>query len=137
MLTPTTPLISMYRMMDATDATTPGDGQMAATWVETLTPAVNLGFGRENAIIATPGSVPITTAEQVAAVEKEEEDTAQDLSDKMTNTGTIPQAGSIYISEIMFAGGGRLPQWIEIANGSRTEDVNLSGWTLTVDNDGC
>ena len=135
MLTPTTPLISMYRMMDATDATTPGDGQMAATWVETLTPAVNLGFGRENAIIATPGSVPITTAEQVAAVEKEEEDTAQDLSDKMTNTGTIPQAGSIYISEIMFAGGGRLPQWIEISNGSRTEDVNLSSWTIMVEND--
>ena len=133
-LSPTTPLISMYRMMDATDATTPGDGQMAATWVATLTPAVNLGFGRENAIIATPGSVPITTAEQIAAVEKKEEDTAKDLSDKITNTGTIPQAGSIYISEIMFAGGGVWPQWIEISNGSRTEDVNLSGWTITVDN---
>ena len=34
----------------------------------------------------------------------------------------------------MFAGGGRLPQWIEISNGSRTEQVNLSGWTLTVEN---
>ena len=56
------------------------------------------------------------------------------LSDKITNTGTIPQAGSIYISEIMFAGGGVWPQWIEISNGSRTEDVNLSGWTITVDN---
>ena len=43
-------------------------------------------------------------------------------------------AGSIYISEIMFAGGGVLPQWIEISNGSRTEEVNLSGWTITVDN---
>ena len=29
---------------------------------------------------------------------------------------------------------GTLPQWIEISNGSRTEEVNLSGWTLTVDN---
>ena len=28
----------------------------------------------------------------------------------------------------------RLPQWIEISNGSRSEQVNLSGWTLTVDN---
>ena len=133
-LTPTTPLISMYRMMDATDATTPGDGQMAASWVATLTPAVNLGFGRENAIIATPGSVPITTAEQVAAVEKKEEDTAKEASDKITNTGTMPEDGQIYISEIMFAGGGRLPQWIEISNGSRTEEINLSGWTITVDN---
>ena len=34
----------------------------------------------------------------------------------------------------MFAGGGFLPQWIEISNGSRTEQVNLSGWTLTVEN---
>ena len=34
----------------------------------------------------------------------------------------------------MFAGGGTLPQWIEISNGSRTEQVNLSGWTLTVEN---
>ena len=46
----------------------------------------------------------------------------------------IPEEGQIYISEIMFAGGGRLPQWIEISNGSRTEQVNLSGWTLTVEN---
>ena len=34
----------------------------------------------------------------------------------------------------MFAGGGTLPQWIEISNGSRTEQVNLSRWTLTVEN---
>ena len=47
---------------------------------------------------------------------------------------SIPEVGQIYISEIMFAGGGTLPQWIEISNGSRTEQVNLSGWTLTVEN---
>ena len=133
-VTPTTPLISMYRMMDATDPTVPADGQTAASWVGTQAPAVNLAFGRENAIVATPGSAPITTAEQVAAVEKKEEDTAKAASDKITNTGTIPQAGSIYISEIMFAGGGVWPQWIEISNGSKSEEVNLSGWTLTVDN---
>ena len=46
----------------------------------------------------------------------------------------IPKKGQIYISEIMFAGGGTLPQWIEISNGSRTEQVNLSGWTLKVEN---
>ena len=53
---------------------------------------------------------------------------------RIATTGTIPTNGQIYISEIMFAGGGRLPQWIEIANGSRSEEINLSGWTLTVDN---
>ena len=47
----------------------------------------------------------------------------------------IPKEGKIYISEIMFARGpSRLPQWIEVSNGSRTEQVNLSGWTLTVQN---
>ena len=46
----------------------------------------------------------------------------------------IPADGQIYISEIMVAGGGTLPQWIEISNGSRTEQVNLSGWTLKVEN---
>ena len=46
----------------------------------------------------------------------------------------IPMEGQIYISEIMFAGGGTLPQWIEISNSSRSEQVNLSGWTLTVEN---
>ena len=46
----------------------------------------------------------------------------------------IPADGQIYISEIMFAGGRNLPQWIEISNGSRTEQVNLSGWTLKVEN---
>ena len=34
----------------------------------------------------------------------------------------------------MFAGGGTLPQWIEIANGSPTERVDLSGWTLIIEN---
>ena len=48
----------------------------------------------------------------------------------------IPMEGQIYISEIMFARGkyGTLTQWIEISNSSRTEQVNLSGWTLTVEN---
>ena len=48
----------------------------------------------------------------------------------------IPMEGQIYISEIMFARGvpGTLPQWIEVSNGSRTEEVNLSSWTLTVEN---
>ena len=121
----TTPLHSMYRLMDARDATKPADGTVAGNWMETKSPSVNVAIGRENVIVATPGAAenPIIPAEHTPAEAK-----------KTANTGTIPQDGSIYISEIMFAGGGTLPQWIEIANGSRTEIVDLSGWTITVNN---
>ena len=69
-------------------------------------------------------------------VEKTETDAeATEVVAQVPDTSvSIPKDGQIYISEIMFAGGGRLPQWIEISNGSRTEQVNLSGWTLTVEN---
>ena len=129
-LTPTTPLISMYRMMDATDMTKPADGTMASSWVQTAGPSVNLQPGREDAIIATPGAAPFDTPDDIAAEEKKEAAAEK----KVTSTGTMPADGAIYISEIMFDGGGSLPQWIEIANGSRSEEINLSGWTLTVDN---
>ena len=143
-LTPTTPLKSMYRVMVADTSATavagamkPGDGTMAASWMQTSGPSVNLQPGREDAIVATPGAAPFETPDIAAAEKKAAEDKAKaaEAAQKViAGTGTIPQAGSIYISEIMFAGGGILPQWIEIANGSRTEDINLSGWTITVDN---
>ena len=84
-------------------------------------PAQN-GGGDNTEAVATE-----TTAEKAKA------DTA--AAAKATDTSVmIPEEGQIYISEIMFAGGGFLPQWIEISNGSRTEQVNLSGWTLRVEN---
>ena len=134
-LTPTTPLISMYRMV-AADGTI-SDGTLADSWMQTSGPSVNLLPGREDAIIATPGAAPFETPDIVAAEEKAAEDkkAAADARLKdIAGTGTIPQVGSIYISEIMFAGGGVLPQWIEISNGSRSEEINLSGWTITVYN---
>ena len=72
----------------------------------------------------TATAVPTPTAEE--ATKAEVPDTSV----------TIPMEGQIYISEIMYSRGepGTLPQWIEISNGSRTEEVNLSGWTLTVQN---
>ena len=74
-------------------------------------------------------------AEPVAA-EKVKAEAATVAVEKAVDTSVmIPEEGQIYISEIMFAGGGTLPQWIEVSNGSRTEQVNLSGWTLTVEND--
>ena len=69
--------------------------------------------------ITTTEAAPIATTEKAPA---------------MDTSVPIPEDGQIYISEIMFADGGTLPQWIEISNGSRTEQVNLSGWTLTVEN---
>ena len=73
---------------------------------------------------------------EVAATTPAEKSTADvDTTTEVVDTSVvIPLEGRIYISEIMFAGGGFLPQWIEISNGSRTEPVNLSGWTLTAEN---
>ena len=69
-----------------------------------------------------------------AAAEKAKAAAAAAASKAADTSVRIPQVGQIYVSEIMFTGGGTLPQWIEISNGSRTEQVNLSGWTLTVEN---
>ena len=85
-------------------------------------PAQN-GGGDNTEAAATETAAEKAKAEAAAAAAK-----AADTSVR------IPQVGQIYISEIMFTGGGTLPQWIEISNGSRTEQVNLSGWTLTVEN---
>ena len=74
-------------------------------------------------------------ATEIAAEKAKAEAAATAAAAKATDTSVrIPEVGEIYISEIMFAGGSTLPQWIEISNGSRTEDVNLSGWTLMVEN---
>ena len=74
-------------------------------------------------------------AAETVAAEKVKAEAATVAVKKAVDTSVrIPEDGEIYISEIMFAGGGTLPQWIEIANGSKSEAVNLSGWTLTVEN---
>ena len=85
-------------------------------------PAQN-GGGDNTEAAATETAAEKAKAEAAAAAAK-----AADTSVR------IPEVGQIYISEIMFTGGGTLPQWIEISNGSRTEQVNLGGWTLTVEN---
>ena len=68
------------------------------------------------------------------AAEKAKAEAAAAAAKAADTSVRIPQGGQIYVSEIMFTGGGTLPQWIEISNGSRTEQVNLGGWTLTVEN---
>ena len=133
-LTPTTPLHSMYRMM-AADGTL-SNGTVDSNWAQTEAPSVNLKVGRENAVVATPGAEPFDTADSLKAAKDKKEAAAQKAADAITNTGTYPTGnqGRVYISEVMFAGGGTLPQWIEIANGDRAQQFNLSGWTITVDN---
>ena len=74
-------------------------------------------------------------AAETVAAEKVKAEAATVAVEKAVDTSVrIPEVGQIYISEIMFAKSGTLPQWIEIANGSKSEQVNLSGWTLTVEN---
>ena len=105
--------------------------------VATTTPPLGAGF---------MVSLPQSAGTQTEATETASEATVTDnvaataavtAKDAVPDTSVIiPEEGQIYISEIMFARGvhGTLPQWIEISNGSRTEEVNLSGWTLTVEN---
>ena len=144
------PIVSMYRVIEegvavlaadkivvAFAAEYATDGQVAAGWASSEGPKsanfAPLAIGIRH---GTPGAATdaTTTPADTAAEAKAAADKAAAAVKKTESTGTMPEDGQIYISEIMFAGGGILPQWIEISNGSRTEEVNLSGWTLTVDN---
>ena len=142
---PTQPLISMYRVMvPSTDPTAlagammPAYGNTAAAWMQSTPPAVNFDTAAGGNRVASPGSDGIITAAAAAATAaaaKAKADAAAAAAAKAADTSiSLPVAGQVYISEVMFAGGGTLPQWIEIANGSRSEQVNLSGWTLKVEN---
>ena len=132
---PVVDIVSMYRAMDAAGAVE--DGQMAASWTTSAGPkSANFDPRAIGVRHGTPGAATdaTTTPADTAAEAKAKADAAAAAVKKTESTGTMPEDGQIYISEIMFAGGGRLPQWIEISNGSRTEEINLSGWTITVDN---
>ena len=138
------PIVSMYRGMvpdtstgAAADAMMPADGQMAASWMSSEGPkSANFDPTALGIRHGTPGAATdaTETPADTEAEAKAKADAAAAAAKKAESTGTVPQDGQIYISEVMFAGGGTLPQWIEISNGSRTEEVNLSGWTLTVNN---
>ena len=141
---PTVPIVSMYRGMvpdtstgAAVGAMMAADGQMAASWMSSAGPkSANFDPRAIGIRHGTPGATTdaTDTPADTEAEAKAKADAAAAALKKTESTGTMPEDGQIYISEIMFAGGGVLPQWIEIANGSKSEDINLSGWTLTVDN---
>ena len=130
-------IISMYRTMDATTGKA-SDGTVAASWMQSAAPSVNFKLGLEGRYDASPGSTRVITPSETAATAaaaKAKAAAAAAAAAKAADTSvSMPKVGQIYISEVMFAGGGTLPQWIEISNGSRSEQVNLSGWTLTVEN---
>ena len=130
-------LKSMYRLPSVAGE----DGTASSSWMQYNGPPRNFDITQVGIRHGTPGADHIVTAADQAAIDA----AAKSISDaaaaataaaaaKAQGTGTIPVNGNIYISEIMVDRGANLPQWIEIANGSRTEEVNLSGWTLTVDN---
>ena len=133
---PTQAVISMYRVADATDELI--DGNTAAAWTQSTPPSLNFDPNKIGIRIGSPGRDRLlTAADEAAAIADAAEKVTADAAAaaKAADTSvSMPKAGQIYISEVMFAGGGSLPQWIEIANGSRSEQVNLSGWTLTVEN---
>ena len=130
-------LVSMYRTMDATTGKA-SDGTVAASWMASTPPSVNFMLGIEGRYDASPGSTRVISPAEAAATTaaaKAKAAAATAAAAKAADTSVMmPTDGTIYISEVMFAGGGTLPQWIEISNGSRSEQVNLSDWTLTVEN---
>ena len=133
---PTQSLISMYRVMDADGEL--ADGTEADSWMQSTPPGLNFNPQIVGVRIGSPGAARlITSAEETATAAAEKakaESEAAKAAAAADTSVSMPKVGQIYISEIMFAGGGTLPQWIEISNGSRTEEVNLSGWTLMVEN---
>ena len=109
-------LVSMSRVTGGTD------GTAAASWAASMRPSANLSGRR----VGSPGAANTYV---MPAAEPEAELVPE------TPAAAIAEVGDLMISEIMVASDdGRLPQWIEIANVSATA-VNLSGWSLAVDND--
>ena len=128
--TETIPATSMSRVNVATGGLAK-DGTAEASWAASITRDTVRNTGNANIVsgyitIGTPGAAN-------AYVEPAADtDTDTDTEDPAAGVAT---AADIMISEIMVASdNGRLPQWIEIANVSATA-VNLSGWSLAVDND--
>ena len=115
------------RLAVATTTTAPGTEDMAS---------LPQSEGGAQTKVAETGAEAKATA-NVAATADVDVSATESVKVEVPDTSVmIPMEGQIYISEIMFARGkhGTLTQWIEISNGSPTEEVNLSGWTLTVEN---
>ena len=49
------------------------------------------------------------------------------------NEADLADSATVSISELMYARGNNLPQWIELYNGSMTQAVNLAEWKLKIE----
>ena len=109
-------LVSMSRVTGGTD------GTAEASWAASMRPSANLGGRR----IGTPGAVNVYVKAPAPPAP---------TPPAPTPTAPVATGSEITISEIMVASdGGRLPQWIELANGAAGE-VSLSGWSIEIRND--
>ena len=132
-------LVSMQRGMKDAKEMYP-DGTMQSSWMQSIPPSYNFQESARGLLVGTPGAAPIPSDAAIkaaaeaaanAAAAAEEADYEAFISSVM-----YPRLdqGRIYISEVMFDGGGTLPQWIEISNGDRSNWFHIGGWTLTVEN---
>jgi hypothetical protein len=118
-VTPTQPLISMQRSIDATGMV--ADGTMAGSWAASVPPGQNFNPNVEGTRIGSPGAAP--AAYPVAPT-----------PETPAPTVSAAMASDIVISEIMVdTSNGRLPQWIELTNVAGKE-VSLAGWSLEIEN---
>ena len=106
-------IVSMSRVTGGTD------GTAAASWAMSMRASANISGRR----IGTPGAANVYVMP------------APTPPTPSAPTAPVATGKDIMISEIMVASnGGRLPQWIELANVSGAE-VSLMGWSIDVDND--
>ena len=111
-----TDIVSMSRVTGGTD------GTAEASWAASMIPSANL-VGRR---IGTPGAANVYVMPASAPAPTPE---------PVTPAAPAATAADIMITEVMVASdGGRLPQWIELANVSAAA-VSLTGWSLGIDND--
>ena len=120
---PTSPIISMNRVMDATGAL--AKGTLASSWVQSVPPSSNFESNRLGVHIGSPGAMPIAYPVIPPPPPKP----------AVTPPTPVATAMDIMITEIMVdTGNGRLPQWIELNNVSGKE-VSLAGWSVAIEND--
>ena len=132
------PVLNIYKPLNV-DYKPNGREQLrlaVATTTMSLGTGVMLSLPHDDDVKITEKQKADATAADAAetvAAEKVKAEAATVAVEKAADTSVrIPEDGQIYISEIMFAGGGTLPQWIEIANGSRSE----AGQSERLDADG-
>ena len=106
-------IVSMSRVEGSTD------GTAKASWAASIRPSVNISGRR----VGTPGA------------ENEYVKAPAPPPPVPTPTAAVATGKDIMVTEVMVASdGGRLPQWIELANAS-TAEVSLAGWSIDIDND--